>query len=193
MKIKVIRNPCRCGIELDYGSICPNCKKTPPEFKLLFSAVKYESPVKELVYAFKYSQKEYVLDTIFYILKNAINLDQILKNVDALIPVPMHFIKKLFRKYNHSDLIAEKISKFYGKKIDRNLKRVKFTKSQVKLTKDERLKNVDKAFRYFGVAPKRVLVIDDVATTLSTLNSVARCLKESGSKEVYCLTLAREF
>lgn len=191
--LNYISKPCICGVELEYGSLCPKCRRQKPVFSRLVSAFRYETPVKELLHSFKYRHEEYLIDTIFDIAKPAIERNIFLTQVSSVVPVPMHFFKKLWRRYNHAELIALKISKEYGLKLDVKLLKRKFTRSQVKLKADARLKNMEDAFYYRGKAPQKILLVDDVATTLSTLNSASRALKEAGAKTIYCFTIAREF
>ena len=75
-----------------------------------------------------------------------------------------------------------------------SLRRIRSTQPQTQLTSEERRKNVRRAFgivEHATLKGRAVLLIDDVATTGSTLNECARALKKAGVKEVYGLVLAR--
>jgi ComF family protein len=114
--------------------------------------------------------------------------------IDVIIPVPIHTIKKLSRGYNQSDLIARGISIITKKNIDtKSLKRIRNTPTQTHLHLQERIENVKDAFkvvRQRKIKDKVILIVDDVCTTGSTVNEVARTLLNSGAKKVNLATLA---
>jgi predicted amidophosphoribosyltransferase len=75
-----------------------------------------------------------------------------------------------------------------------SLRRTRFTKPQTELSSEERKKNVRKAFEVVkpkAVKGKTIVLVDDVATTGSTLNECAKALKRAGADSVLCLVLAR--
>ena len=112
-----------------------------------------------------------------------------------VMPVPLHPQRLRERGFNQSLLLARHVASRIGADLDYlSLRRTRFTRPQTQLTSDERRKNVRRAFGVVGNASlkgRSVLLIDDVATTGSTLNECARALKKAGVKEVYCLVLAR--
>lgn len=115
-------------------------------------------------------------------------------DTDIIVPVPLHRLKKYERGYNQSDYIAKGITQVTGIPGKRNLlKRIRNTKTQTRLNKDERINNVKdafKAFRQSEVSDKTILLVDDVMTTGSTLAEAARTLKAAGCKKVYAATVA---
>lgn len=116
------------------------------------------------------------------------------KEIDLIIPVPIHRIKKLSRGYNQSDLIAKGISTVSQKIVDnKTLKRIRNTPTQTHLHLQERIENVKEAFKVVRkgkIKDKVILIVDDVCTTGSTVNEVARTLLNSGAKKVNLATLA---
>lgn len=114
--------------------------------------------------------------------------------IDVIIPVPIHRIKKLSRGYNQSDLIAKGISIISQKSIDlKSLKRIRNTPTQTHLHLQERIENVKDAFKVVRkekIKDKVILIVDDVCTTGSTVNEVARTLLNAGAKKVNLTTLA---
>lgn len=114
--------------------------------------------------------------------------------IDLIIPVPIHRIKKLSRGYNQSDLIAKGISTVSQKIVDnKTLKRIRNTPTQTHLHLQERIENVKEAFKVVRkgkIKDKVILIVDDVCTTGSTVNEVARTLLNSGAKKVNLATLA---
>jgi competence protein ComFC len=112
----------------------------------------------------------------------------------VIVPVPLHKKRQRMRGFNQAELIAEEIGKNNGLEVVNDaLIRGINTKSQVDLQKGERRENIKGAFTVSDTAKmkrKKVLIIDDLFTTGSTLNECARVLKRSGVKEVWGLTIA---
>jgi len=112
---------------------------------------------------------------------------------DAIIPVPLHRKKIKNRGYNQSDLIAEGLSKAMGIPFyPEFLERAVATSTQTKKSRYARFENVENVFRLSEkkVNQKHFLLVDDVITTGSTLESCARCLTESGKVKVSVATIA---
>jgi ComF family protein len=114
--------------------------------------------------------------------------------VDVLVPVPLHKSRLRERGFNQAALLAHQLSKqAYLGVDDQTLVRRRATASQIDLGIAERKKNVHDAFRCTtsALADRRVLLIDDVCTTGSTLEACAVALEEGGTRCVQALTLAR--
>ncbi len=112
-------------------------------------------------------------------------------DIDAIIPVPLHRLKRRERGYNQSEFISRGIADVLDKPILASLiQRKKNTISQTHLTAEERAKNVEDAFEIPkkampAVKGKIFLLVDDVITTGATIQSMARVLKEAGAKKIY--------
>ena len=121
-----------------------------------------------------------------------IQADHVLKKADVLMPVPLFWWKKLRRGYNQAELLAQIISQETGMPIQNVLTRVKNTKTQTRLRESERCDNVKKAFtvQTNDIKDKKILLIDDVLTTGTTMNECARVLKDAGAGEVYACVAA---
>ncbi|MDZ7377321.1 MAG: ComF family protein, partial [candidate division KSB1 bacterium] len=111
-----------------------------------------------------------------------------------LIPVPLHKTRARERGYNQSALLCRAIARQTGLPYDEHiLKRVRYTRSQTKLSASERLKNVNQAFRIVNKEPiqnKNVILIDDVITTGATMNECARELITNGARTVALCAIA---
>ena len=109
----------------------------------------------------------------------------------VIVPVPLHWRKQRMRGFNQAELLAEKLSGYTGIPVDtRLLKKRHATKSQKKLDAAGRKKNLREAFQVAGnPAGKRILLIDDVYTTGSTMDVLSRALLEKGASHVFFLTL----
>lgn len=109
----------------------------------------------------------------------------------VIVPVPLHWRKQRMRGFNQAELLAEELSEYTGIPVDtRLLKKRHATKSQKKLDAVGRKKNLREAFQVAGnPAGKRILLIDDVYTTGSTMDVLSRALLEKGASHVFFLTL----
>ena len=115
-------------------------------------------------------------------------------DADVLVPVPLHFSRVKERGYNQSELLANELGKLLGLPINNStLQRIRKTKSQMRLGAEERHKNVIGAFACADkqLVNQKVLLIDDVCTTGSTLDACAAALKQAGVITVWGLTLAK--
>lgn len=162
----------------------------------LFTLYKFEkdSPIQLLLHKLKYENKfriAYHLGNIF-----ADKYSDVLNklHLDCIIPVPLFHSKRAERGYNQTYYFAKGISKATGIGIKvRILKRIRFTDTQTKLSKSERLKNIRGAFhvqKESSVKSKNILILDDVLTTGSTIVECAGMLKEAGAHNIYAGTIA---
>lgn len=113
----------------------------------------------------------------------------------ALIPIPIHHARMRERGFNQSDIIAAGICCITNISYNNNIiKRSKYTKTQTLLSKEERRTNVNDVFVPYNdnvnIKGMKFLLIDDVLTTGSTINSCGNVLLEMGAKRVDCATLA---
>jgi ComF family protein len=108
--------------------------------------------------------------------------------------VPMHWRRQAQRGYNHAEVIARLIGKKIGIDVYDLLKKSKQTKRQAELSGNNRRKNLSGSFELKGdidIKKAKIIIIDDVATTGSTLNECAAVLKTAGAKEVWGLVISR--
>lgn len=190
----------KCGHPLEEAKnstklLCPTCaqkRRTP--FRLSRSAMYYDDASKKLILAFKFMDKTENSHLLATMLKYA-GKDIFDAGVDVIVPVPLHYSRLLKRKYNQSALLANDLSKMTGIAADlTSLIRHKKTPPQVQFSGWERVRNVKRAFQVphpEHIKGKRVLLIDDVLTTGSTLKECALALKKAGAKSVDTLTVAR--
>ena len=157
---------------------------------------KYEGIIKERLIKFKFNEKPYIYKSfVNFLIKNE-KICKILKTYDIIIPVPIHYNRKVTRGYNQSALIAKEIAKNLEIEYDDNIlyKRVN-NKPQSTKNKEERITNVIGV--YFvetkeKLLNKKVLILDDIYTTGSTVNECSKVLKLAGVNKVDIITIAKD-
>lgn len=188
-----------CGFPFDYqfdkDSTCTSCLDHQPPYQSHRSVVTYNTTSRAIILGFKHADKTHAVSSFTPWLKRA--GEDILKNCDALIPVPLHYWRLVYRRYNQSALIAKALGDAIEKPVWLNhLKRIKATPSQGRLKAKERHKNVKRAFAVNeqnkqDIKGKTIVLIDDVYTTGATIKECSKTLLKAGAKEVRALTLAR--
>jgi len=145
-----------------------------------------------MILAFKLSDKT-ELDIVFSLLANsALQAAEFFDEIDYLVPVPIHWTRRLARGFNQSKLIAKTVQ-CPTAAVNTNLVRIRRTTKQALLTTDkQRLKNVRDAFAVrdgHDFAGKTICLVDDIKTSGATINECAKTLKAAGAKKVYVFVL----
>ncbi len=175
-----------------YGAgICDLCSREPPEIDRLHCAFLFDGTIRQAIHQFKYRGARYLAEPLAVLL-----LDEIgrIPHPDLLVPVPLHPVRHASRGYNQSALLADVIGRALGVRVRQNgLRRIRDTPSQVSLSRPERWLNVRGAFEATAddVRGCSVLLVDDVATTGSTLRAASLALKSVGAGRVEAMVLAR--
>lgn len=195
-KTSVIKEPrCKsCGKHIldPEQEYCYDCHRHTRYFDYGFSLWNYDSTMKKSISDFKYRhRKEYVE---FYAQEFTREFGEQIADLqpDALVPIPVHWTRYIQRGYNQAQLLAEAIgSRLEIPVIDNMLIRTKKTVAQKQLDDRQRIHNLEHAFSIAKEWKKcipnlnRLLLIDDIYTTGSTINACARILKQLGATEVY--------
>jgi len=185
-----------CGLPLrDGGSSCRDCRGEP--FPLTArSAFVFNPPMRSLVHALKYRGRDDLAPFLAGEMAAALNRFPELEAFKFAAAVPLHRARARERGYNQAELLAGALAAranlFH---LPGAAERVRDTPSQTSLSREERRANMEGAFRIAGpelVKGRSVLLIDDVATTLSTLSALAAEFRKAGAKSVAAFTLARE-
>lgn len=184
------------------GMTHPGCA-TPQSIDGILSSIGYRGIVKKLLYQFKYkpflSDLKIPLGKLFY--EGLIQQEAFVKFVGKnpiLIAVPLHSQREKSRGYNQSELLAKQLSVHLGIKYLPNVLRRKInTKAQFSLKKEERRVNLKGAFDFNlkfkeSLIGKRIILVDDITTTGSTLRECTKILKRGGVGAVLGVTLAHE-
>jgi len=189
----------RCSAPLkDGGAHCYDCKDGKNiYFEVLKAPYVYQDKIKKVIKKFKYSDRTFLAADFACSMSKLIIKEEWCKDIDIIIPVPLHFIKQFRRGYNQSFLLAKHIGRYLNKPVCKDiLFRKKNTKAQFGLGRQEREKNLENNFvlsdKYADfIKGKKVLLVDDVATTCTTINQCSKILKKSKAKKVYAVTIAR--
>ena len=196
-----------CGLPFTGRSgedhLCGGCITEPKYFRIARAALVYEPVLTQVVHNFKYKGKIQLADSLSEILLAAFHEHWTDDSIDMVMPVPLHAARIRKRGYNQAYLLIRKWNlrckpepcRRADVPIERRLLvRTAATESQSALGRAERVLNVKNAFnidRPEKIADRRVLLVDDVYTTGSTVNECARLLVNCGARHVDVLTLAR--
>lgn len=169
-----------------------DCKTHKRSFEYGMALVHYDETARRSMVQIKYKHKKEYLE--FYGAAIAKRFQQRLAKTgaDCLVPVPVHPSRKRKRGFNQADVLARHISDYTGIPVYADiLVRNKKTAPQKKLTPRERLANLEQAFLAGDIpeSVKRVVLVDDIYTTGSTMEACTRVLKKSGITHVYFVTI----
>ncbi len=189
-----LQHPChRCALPLPTtaGAVCGRCQTQPFAFDHCSCLFAYQYPVNHLIQRIKFQQDLVLLNSLGKLL-----LEQLLNRAnkpDCIMPVPLHRKRLAERGYNQSQELLRPIRKSKAFAIDAGCcKRVRVTEAQSGLPAKQRRKNLRGAFTVTGeVKDQHILLIDDVLTTGSTLNELAKTLKKAGARQVDAWVIAR--
>jgi len=184
----------RCGKPQSDGMLCPACDDENPGIAGIRSPFLFDGVIRRAIHEFKYRNLRALALPMAGLL-----YDYTLENPvpgDVLVPVPLHRKRLRERGYNQSGLLAKQLGKLTGMPIiDDCLIRRHHTPPQARMTNiDERRRNVVNAFSCSNgkLKGKRVILIDDVTTSGTTLNACAETLIKSGTTTVWGLVIAIE-
>ena len=194
-RLKILTPPwcMRCGKKLKQeGEYCADCRRKEHVFRRGRALYEYESAAMP-IYRFKYGgRREYAE---YFGAQMAEYLGEFIRNIqpEGLIPIPLHRKRKAVRGYNQAELLARALGRHLDVPVytgflvrEKNTSPLKYENPQ------ERQNNLKKAFNIArnDVKLERVIIIDDIYTTGSTMDEAARTLQAAGVREVYFLALA---
>lgn len=186
----------KCGKEVMNPAIeyCFDCSRHPRSFEYGIAMLNYNEAAAHSMAAVKYKNKREYLD--FYAEEAAERCGPQLLSMqaDCLVPVPVHPSRLKSRGFNQAQVLAEKLGKLLELPVCADLlKRNKKTEPQKELNPRERLRNLEEAFTVeepqLEEEITRVILVDDIYTTGSTIEACARALGQAGIKKVYFFTV----
>lgn len=157
---------------------------------------KYEGIIRKLLINYKFNEKSYLYRSFVNFLLKQQKVFEIIKTYDIILPVPISKKRYNQRGYNQTELIAREISKRADIKLVTNcLYKLKNNVPQSTLNKDDRIENVKNAYIIKNskiIKDKRVIILDDIYTTGSTVNECSKLLKQNNVKEILVMTIAKD-
>lgn len=189
-------NPCLCcAIDLPVTSkyqYCHQCISQPPQFKRTYAAFSYQFPINIVIPKIKREQQRFHLSWLATALALQIKSQARDTLPQAIIPVPISKLKKIYKGYNQTEQLALHLSHLLCLNIDLDLVfKNKNTEPQAGLNARARKRNLHNAFTVTNNEYRHVAIIDDVMTTGSTANEIAKTLHASGVEQVDLWILAR--
>lgn len=175
--------------------ICDECKLNPPSFRRGISCWLHRGVGRDIILSLKYRNADFLRDDLANLIKSLRREVSEFASDSLLVPVPMHYFRRIRRGYNQSDVIAEAIAKITNGSTIVNMLKSKHKKSQTQLGREERLTNVRGAFECTSAADSveknsRIVLVDDVFTTGATARECCLALQSAGFTNLYVLTLA---
>ena len=182
----------RCGIPVRKVGLCEKCQAEPPKYRLMRSWAVFDSPIQKALHTIKYRRNIGLGDSIA---RQMVDFVRSLRwDIDMIVPMPLGRQRLKERGYNQVALVAQPLAYELGLEYaPRALWKARETRSQVGLTISQRRENVSQAYQADSSAVKRksILLMDDVATTGSTISASTEALLSAGAREVFALTIAR--
>ena len=176
-------------------SPCEPCRRRPPPFTYARAAALYGERVREAIFCLKFGGNTAMARPLGDLMAEAGSTMVSVKEIDCLVPVPLHPSREAERGFNQARLLARRVSRRWGVPVEaKALRRHRPTSSQTDLDAEERRENVKGAFalrRPDVIAQRHVLLIDDVFTTGATVSECARVLVAGGAAAAGVLTVAR--
>jgi len=188
---------CEAELEAENKLVCRDCwerlgssstRETFISKQRILALYSYSNDVRTIIHNLKYRSKTHLAVNLGRSIGKIIKGDKRIRKWDLLIPIPLHKVKQRSRGFNQSELIVDAIAEVSSIEKDSTiLIRHRYTRNQAALPMRERAKNVKGAFTVlnkFKIEGKKIILVDDVVTTGSTMLECIKVLKEGGAKEV---------
>ena len=182
----------QCSLLSD-GRTCGHCLTAPPSFDATHSLFTYDFPLDRLLQQYKYRETLQLSRTFAAKLYEKLTATASLNKINTIMPMPMHGKRLQERGFNQALEIARILSKLTHLPLDyKACERIKLTPPQASLPLKERSKNIRGVFEcHANLEGLNIAIVDDVMTTGSSLDELAKTLKQAGAAHVECWVIAR--
>lgn len=174
---------------------CANCADRALHFEAAVSAYRSRGVVREVIHSFKYSRQVHLRHLLGRWLGETLADPRLAgRRFDLIVPVPLHPARQRERGFNQAELLARELHRSSRLPMRNVLQRTRYTTTQTQFDRNQRMENLRGAFRLrrgSNVQDLRMLLVDDVLTTGSTLSECASVLREAGALSVHAATAAR--
>ncbi len=194
-KVQLIREPfcLKCGKPLrnPRQEYCLDCQKHRHWYEEGRAAFPYTGEIRESILRMKLHNQRTYADFFGEAMSRKYLACQKKWQIDVAAPIPLHPKKRRYRGFNQAELLLNRIEEQTGLPVVKDLlKKTEETAEQKELDRKSRQKNLKKAFKIgpYDVQLKRILLVDDIYTTGSTMDAAASVLKEAGARKVFFLT-----
>lgn len=200
-QLRFLAPPCcaRCGYPFDYDqgaeALCAACTTQPPRYGRARAVLAYDDGSRGLILAFKHADRTDLAPPFArWMARSGVEL---LAETDLIAPVPLHWRRLLFRRYNQAALLAQALGHTASLPVMPDLlQRRRATQKQGHLSRAARRRNVQGAFAVSGnrrdlIQDKRILLVDDVITSGATIEGCSKVLLAAGARSVDVLALAQ--
>jgi ComF family protein len=177
---------------------CADCRRRPPAFRRFVAPWVFAPPLDSVLHHLKFRRRGDLGERVARPLAAWLRQQRVAERerLDLVVPVPLHPWRRLRRGYNQADRLARPLSEDLGLPFAPALRRARATPPQTTLPRARRRTNLEGAFAvrrawHGRLAGRRVLLVDDVATTGATLDAAARALRRGGASRVVAVAAAR--
>lgn len=178
------------GAALPHGVHCAGCQRRPPQFQATIAPLLYDFPVDAGLKALKFGRSLHYAPAFAELL--LAQLPRFSSDIDALLPVPLHWRRQAFRGFNQATELSRPLAKRCGLPMIGGVSRGRATAFQSGLSTAQRRRNLRNAFVVKkDLYNRHVLIVDDVVTTGETTRQLATTLIEHGVQKVSVLAVAR--
>ena len=177
------------------GGACPYCEgEGLPPFDRVVALGAFRDPLRHLIYAAKYHGRWPVAERLADRLLAQESAKGLLSDVDCLVPVPLHRLRQITRGFNQAEVVARRLAKVAGKRVEQPTIRIRNTETQTHLhsraKREENLKDAFGLIDEWSIRDRHVAIVDDVMTTGATLQSVARTLRHAEPASLSAIVVA---